>query len=168
MNNRVNRNAVPPLTFLFSLLPGAGHMYLGLMRRGLEIMFAFFASIFILSSTLGLTEIGIPLTIIIFFYSLFDAQHLNKAISRGEEVADVNFVKINKISVNGYHMGIGAIVIGLLFLVDRLSSYASEFMPYRVYNAIDRSITPLLIMALGLYLIMKSRKTNENKTTSKE
>lgn len=165
MNNRINRNAVPPLTFLFSLLPGAGHMYLGLMRRGLEIMLAFFASIFIVADTLGLGEIGIPLTIIIFFYSLFDAQHLNKAISRGEEVTDVNFVKINRMSLNGYHMGIGAIVLGLLFLVDRLSNYATEFMPYRVYSVIERSITPLLIIALGLYLIMKSKKTTESKTT---
>ena len=33
------------LTFLFSLLPGAGHMYLGLMKRGLSFMALFAACI---------------------------------------------------------------------------------------------------------------------------
>ena len=33
------------LTFLFSLLPGAGHMYLGLMKRGLSFMVLFGAAI---------------------------------------------------------------------------------------------------------------------------
>ncbi|MBE3102499.1 MAG: hypothetical protein IMZ47_09575 [Firmicutes bacterium] len=35
----------------------------------------------------------------------------------------------------------------------------------RSITVIERSITPLLIIALGLYLIMKSKKTTESKTT---
>ena len=34
------------LTVLFSFIPGAGHMYLGLMRRGISLMLGFALSIF--------------------------------------------------------------------------------------------------------------------------
>lgn len=167
MNNRINNNASPALTFLFSLLPGAGHMYLGLMRRGLEIIAVFFASIFIISDTLQLAEIGIPLSIIIFFYSLFDAQHLNKSIRRGEEVTDSNFLKLPGFTLNGYHMGIGAIILGIIFLLDRLRGYIAQFISPVSYSIIERSITPLLIIALGLYLV-KSADKSEKATPKKE
>jgi len=42
MNQRPNG----ALTFLFSLVPGAGHMYFGMMKRGASFMLAFFGSIF--------------------------------------------------------------------------------------------------------------------------
>ena len=51
---RINRAASPGLSFLFSLRPGGGHMYLGMMRRGTELMAIFFASIFIVTVALGL------------------------------------------------------------------------------------------------------------------
>ena len=158
MNNRINRNASPALTFLFSLLPGAGHMYLGLMRRGLEIMVVFFAAIFLVANTLGLAEIGVPLSIILFFYSLFDAQHLYKAVRKGEEVADTDFLKISSFTLNGYHMGIGAILLGFIFLLDRLRPHIVQFMQPAVYSMMERSITPLLLIALGLYLVKRAGK----------
>ena len=167
MNTRINNNASPALTFLFSLLPGAGHMYLGLMRRGLEIITAFFASIFIIGNALHLAEIGVPLSIIIFFYSLFDAQHLNKSIRRGEEVTDSNFIKLHGFTLNGYHMGVGAIILGIIFLLARLRGHLAQFISPVYYSMIERSIAPLLIIALGLYLIKSSDKP-ENKAPKEE
>ncbi len=35
--------------FILSLIPGVGYMYLGLMRRGLEVMTLFFGTIFVSS-----------------------------------------------------------------------------------------------------------------------
>lgn len=160
MNNRINSNASPALTFLFSLFPGAGHMYLGLMRRGLEIMVAFFASIFLIADALQLAEIGVPLSIIIFFYSLFDAYHLCKSIKKGDEVADSNFMRMTRFTLNGYHMGIAAIVLGFIFLLDRLRGYMIQFIPSVAYGMFERSITPLLIIVLGLYLVKSAGKVN--------
>lgn len=158
MNNRINSNASPALTFLFSLLPGAGHMYLGLMRRGLEIMVAFFGSIFLVADALQLAEIGVPLSLIIYFYSLFDAYHLRKSIKRGDEIADSTFLKLTGFTLNGYHMGIAAIVLGFIFLIDRLRGYMVHFIPSLAYSMIERSITPVLIILLGLYMIKEAGK----------
>jgi hypothetical protein len=166
MNNRINSNASPALTFLFSLLPGAGHMYLGLMRRGSEIMIAFFASIFLVADVLQLAEIGVPLSIIIYFYSLFDAYHLCRSVKKGDEVADSNFLMLSGFTLNGYHMGIAAIALGFIFLIDRLHGYMIHFISSLAYGIFQRSITPLLIILLGLYLVIAAGKAS--KTISKK
>ncbi len=58
------------LTFVLSLFPGAGHMYLGFMKQGVELMAVFLAAC-VLISFIG-SELGffIPLFIA---YSVFDA-----------------------------------------------------------------------------------------------
>src|SRR5690554_1353738 len=123
------------------------------MRRGVQLMTIFFASIFIVSSILGLAEIGVPLCIIIFFYSLFDAQHINKAIRQGEEVQDADIIRIKGFSLNGYHYGIIAIMVGFFFLFDRLESSLNRLMPPGLYYTMQRSFTPLIIIAVGIYLL---------------
>ena len=59
---------------LFSLLcafwPGAGEMYLGLMKRGLAIMVIFWGAIAIMS-TIGLEMLLFALPVL-WFYSFFD------------------------------------------------------------------------------------------------
>ncbi len=168
MDNQTNHSATSFLTFLFSLLPGAGHMYLGLMRRGIEIMFAFFGSIFIVASTFKLPEIGVPLSIVIFFYGIFDAMHLKKAITRGDDVPDENFIKISNHTLNGYHIGIGIMVIGLLFLLERMRTVAYFLnIPSHIYSSLESSVAPLIIIGIGLYLLLKSRKIDK-KTASEE
>ena len=166
--NRINQKASPALTLLFSILPGAGHMYLGLMKRGLELMIAFLAAFFIVADLLHLAEIGVPLCIVIFFYSLFDAQHLNKAIRKGEEVADYNnLVFLSKINLNGYHMGIAAMALGFILLLDRLRGYMVYFIPSAAYSIVERSIVPLLIIVLG-FLLMKNASGGSDIIPKKE
>lgn len=157
MRTRLNRTASSGLVFLFSLFPGAGHMYMGLMRRGTEIMISFFGAIFIVSSILNFAEIGIPITIVIYFYSIFDAYHLAKAIARGEDVQDESFINLGNFTPNGYHIGIGILVIGFFFLFDRLS--ANDLIPYKVYYGIKRTLSPLVLIGLGLYFILRTRQT---------
>ena len=68
------------LTFLFSLVPGCGLMYLGYMKKGLQIMAMTAVSIFLgaFFSSLHIGWFGaiffaaIP---IIWFYQMFDAMH---------------------------------------------------------------------------------------------
>ncbi len=54
---------------LFSVFPGAGHMYLGLQRRGLQLMAGFLFSIYILD-TLRLT-LFLFIVPIIWCYAFF-------------------------------------------------------------------------------------------------
>ena len=68
------------LTFLFSLLPGAGEMYMGLMKQGVSLMTMFFGSIAI-CSLLG-TDILAFVGVIIWCYSFF---HVHNLCSLSEE-----------------------------------------------------------------------------------
>ena len=62
------------LTFFWSLLPGAGQMYLGLMRRGVSLMALFFGAIAVSGwLNIGLFLFAIP---VIWFYAFFDSMNL--------------------------------------------------------------------------------------------
>lgn len=56
------------LTFVFSMLPGAGHMYMGFMKIGVSFMSVFFFLIF-LSSWLNIGPLLYiaPLILVLFF-----------------------------------------------------------------------------------------------------
>ena len=60
--------------FLFSLFPGAGHMYLGLMRMGLSFMFGFMLSVALMNIT-GL-DVLVVLPLMIYIYSFFHANNI--------------------------------------------------------------------------------------------
>lgn len=62
------------ITLLFGLIPGAGQMYLGLMKKGICIMLGC-AALSILSNTLGLHSLSV-LFPVIWFYSFFDTIRL--------------------------------------------------------------------------------------------
>ena len=70
------------LTFLFSVVPGCGHMYLGYMKRGVEYMAMFAASVYLATvfiftgySMDFLGSIYLFLLPIIWLYQMFDAMH---------------------------------------------------------------------------------------------
>ncbi|MCL1819355.1 MAG: hypothetical protein FWG36_01720 [Oscillospiraceae bacterium] len=69
-------------TFLLSMIPGCGHMFLGYMRKGLQLMLMFAAAGF-LTGVFGEMLNGgwimiffIILMPVIWFYQVFDAMHL--------------------------------------------------------------------------------------------
>ena len=71
----MNQNPNKFLTVLFSFVPGAGHMYFGLLRRGASIMAAFFGCIAVAAffSSLGLFGYVFGLMIpVIWFVAFFD------------------------------------------------------------------------------------------------
>lgn len=77
----------PFLAFIFSLVPGVGHMYLELMQRGLSIMITFFGAIAVTAGFNG-PEVAILVLPVLYFYSVFDALQLRRRINTGENVAD--------------------------------------------------------------------------------
>ena len=62
------------LRFIFSLLPGAGEMYMGFMKMGLSLMTLFFIIITI-SAFLRLDSL-IFICIIVWFYSFFNVHNI--------------------------------------------------------------------------------------------
>ena len=70
------------LTFLFSVIPGCGHMYLGYMKRGVEYMAMFAASVYFaivfISAGYSMQFLGsifLLLLPIIWLYQMFAAMH---------------------------------------------------------------------------------------------
>ena len=147
---------VPPLVvkskfwaFVLSIIPGAGYMYLGLMKRGLQAMIIFFSIIFI-ASTLNFDEMAPLLLPILLFYTIFDTQQLVRRISEGYHVEDVALVELGQWTNWRNIIGYGLIILGVLSLLD-------NFLPYYLnYNIMQRVVPPLLIIGLGLYILYRS------------
>lgn len=148
---------------LFAMLPGAGHMYLGLTRQGIELMLIFFITIF-LSSEIGLhfLEIFLP---VIWFYSVFDArtkstsdeplQDSDLKIFSGTVLKDNfsesdNFVKC---------VGIFLIIAGAWAALNNLIfPIVSKYIDYSIIYDIKSAFISLIFIGAGVFLLFKKRK----------
>ncbi|MCH1624656.1 hypothetical protein [Fredinandcohnia quinoae] len=154
------------LATVLSIFPGAGHMYLGLQKRGLQLMAAFLFGIYILDSLrLSLFMFLIP---IIWFYSFFDA--LQKVSKHGEE-------ELEDIPVISYFMnhqkwiGIGLLALGLYYMFDSIvipaiaPSINLNFgidIRYLYYNYFQGTIICILLIGGGLKLLFGSKSKKES------
>ncbi|AKA72372.1 hypothetical protein [Clostridium scatologenes] len=170
------KNSKSMATF-FAMLPGAGHMYLGLTKQGIELMMLFFFTIF-LSSSIGLEFLGVFLPII-WFYSIFDVR--SKAMSE-EPLVDSNL----KIFSNMKHkedflgnrsmekyIGYFLIIVGILALINNIIvPLASSYIDYSVIRYIKCVGTSVFFIVLGLFLLRKKKvfylKAGEEKCKEEE
>ncbi len=145
VNNR--RGAFSVLAL--SLLPGAGYMYLGLMNRGLQAMVLFFGSIFLASVVNLGALIGLVVPVLVF-YSIFDSLQLASRMNEGLFIEDRPYIDIgnpNWQNILGYILiGLGA--LALLY----------NILPYTIIPGwiVSRLIPPLIIIAIGAYLLYRS------------
>ncbi|MHA6482023.1 hypothetical protein ACX1C1_08970 [Paenibacillus sp. strain BS8-2] len=80
-------------TIMMSIIPGLGHMYLGLTQRGITFLISFiglFAIIVFISAVMSSGAILVFLLAlpVIWIYSMFDAVQLLQAKQRGEQLQD--------------------------------------------------------------------------------
>ncbi|MCM3746452.1 hypothetical protein M3223_03705 [Paenibacillus pasadenensis] len=151
-SGRKNKTAAAALSFL----PGAGHMYLGMQKRGLQLMAVFFVSIYLMDSMrMTLFLFLLPL---IWCYSFFDALQQHGRYLRGE-MADTPVLS----ELARYHrwIGMGLIALGAFYLTDRFFvQFAAEHFPlmYRAYSDIrynlPAALTAFLLIAAGLRLFL--------------
>lgn len=153
-------------TFL-SIFPGAGHLYLGLQRRGIQLMAAFLFSIYILDVLrLGIFLFLIP---IIWFYSFFDA--MQKVSKYGEE--EIEDVPIISYLINHQKwVGIGLVVMGVYYLfmnvvipvfAPLLSNIIQIDLMYWVQSYFQTGIVCVLLIGGGIKLLSGSRHKREEK-----
>jgi len=165
------------LTFIFSLLPGAGHMYLGFMKMGLSFMAAFFFMIF-LSSFLDIGPLLFALPLI-WFYSFFDC--INKRYSTDEEflLLEDNYlfsldelVKIDKGIFKKHRLfsGILLLFVGGYLIWNNIMHSLSRYIGDEVYGAIyditrmaPKILIGIAIIVVGANLIIgKKRECDTN------
>ncbi|WP_186575827.1 hypothetical protein [Aquibacillus kalidii] len=150
------------LATVLSIFPGAGHMYLGLQKRGLQLMAAFLLSVYVLDVLhLSIFLFLIP---IIWFYSFFDALQLASKYEE-EELEDVPVIKylIN----NQKWIGIALVVLGVFYLLDsvllptfaeRLLRYYHIDLWYYYQQYFQVSLVCLLFIGGGIKLIAGSKR----------
>ena len=69
--NNQNIKAFP--MFLLSFIPGTAHMYMGLLKRGVQLFLSFCILVSIMaSSSFGQEALISPIALAIFAYSFFD------------------------------------------------------------------------------------------------
>jgi TM2 domain-containing membrane protein YozV len=150
---------------ILSIFPGAGHMYLGLQRRGLQLMAAFLLAIYVMDVLrLSAFFFLIPL---IWFYSFFDA--LQKASKYGEE--ELEDIPIVSYFVNHQKwIGIGLLLLGFYYLFDSilLPAFASRLSKllqidiYYWYNQFfQTTIVCILLIGGGFKLLLGSKEKKE-------
>ncbi|WP_026678390.1 hypothetical protein [Fictibacillus gelatini] len=152
---------------LLAIFPGAGHMYLGLQRRGFQLMASFLLAIYILDVLHLLVFLFlIPL---LWFFSFFDC--LQKATKHGKEPLE-DAPLIAYFSNHQKWIGIVLIVLGVFYLFDHVVMpvfgpklqaflHVNVQMFYDVY--FQTTIVSFLIIAGGLKLLFGSKEKKEGR-----
>lgn len=157
------------LTFCFSLLPGAGEMYMGFMKMGLSLMMVFFGLIWI-PDLLMMSEISL-VAIVVWFYGFFHANHL-AALSDEEfaQVEDTYLLSMDLLTggkdfARKYHKWVAVFLIlgGISLLWNTATDLMYKKFPaiyeimFMVGNYIPRVLIAVLIMVGGI-LMLRGKK----------
>lgn len=150
------------LAIFFSLVPGAGHMYLGLTTQGIQLMLLFFFTAFS-SSIYGLGFFGIFLPVI-WFYSVFDAW---TKVSSDEPLTDSNlkiFSTVKSVeditNTNSLWKFIGYVLLiaGVLSLMNNLVlPLLREYFDYTIVNYFRSILVSAILIAAGFILLFKGK-----------
>ena len=146
------------IALAFSAIPGAGHMYLGLIKQGAQLMAGFFL-ILLVSNWLHLNILAFVIPVI-WFYSVFDIYHL---LEDEAEVQLESSTLFDWFSTHPSWLGWGLIALGLLVIVQRIASPALAYLlSESIRNYIETAIIALILIGGGIKLLLGS-KVKENK-----
>ena len=160
------------LTFMSSLVPGLGYMYLGLIKKGIQAMLIFFL-IEPLFSFIGLGGLTSVILIPLWFYLFFDTFNIAHRIDRGENVRDTDFIfsqynnlnnseNLNNYTIknmkdkSGFVVGCALVLIGVLSIINKL--FPNNSIYYFIKQSIGTYFVPVLFIFVGGYLLVKSRE----------
>lgn len=144
---------------LLSAFPGAGQMYLGLQKRGLQMMLLFLGSIYVLDVLrLSLFLFLIP---VIWFYCFFDGLQQVSRYQR-EPLQDVPLIE-------GFvhqqrWIGLGLIGLGLYFISSTVVlPYLETLFPDaqlsdQIRNFVKTAVVSVLLIGGGIKIMMGSKK----------
>ena len=171
------------LAIIFGLLPGAGHMYLGKMKRGLTLMILFWGIIGI-SGSMGfaLPLFALP---IIWFYAFFDCLNLsaldNASLERAPDQWAFGWLSEdsglqkhkNWFQKKNLWLGWGLIFIGAATIYSAFGyqfvSFLEEILHiqgdwlYEIYRKVPQVLIAAIIIMLGVKFIIGDKKTVNGK-----
>ncbi|SDL14629.1 hypothetical protein SAMN05216497_10915 [Clostridium cochlearium] len=136
------------LTFIFSCIPGASHMYLGFQKKGLQIMLLFFSLLFL--GDFLRTNIFFVLIPVIWFYSFFDVR---KAFNKSETFED-EIRCFSLINFDLKYIGYFLIFAGIIGLMNgALFPILSVYLDWHTIETIKDVLMSLILIIIGIKLI---------------
>ncbi len=142
------------LVFLLGLIPGLGHLFMGLTTKG---------------ATLLAAAVFLPFLLpILIVYSTFDSVHTARRLNSGEPVADWDLSTLqNALSRLGlpassasWIFGAMLAIAGIVLLVGNLTNLASllnwwELLP-STYRLVGRNLLALMMVGFGGFLVWRT------------
>lgn len=143
---------------LLSIFPGAGHLYVGMQIRGIQLMIAFILSLYMLDVLRF--SVFLFLIPILWFFSFFDALQMISGMERGE-VTDKPIVT----GLKNYQrwVGLSLLLLGLYVIFDRLSplifeKFFANKSYYYLVQYFDVSLVSLILIVSGIVLLFGKKK----------
>lgn len=143
------------ITVALSLVPGAGHMYLGYLKEGVLLMAVFFFTIFLMSwLNMGLFLFILP---VVWFYSLFDALH--RVEGKSEKQWEEESFLIRWWDSHPQCVGWTLIIIGCLVILERIiSPTLAKFLQMSEFGYyLQTGIVAIVLIAGGIKLLIGTR-----------
>lgn len=148
------------IRFVLSVAPGVGHLYMGLINRGLQFFMGTILGGIILGMVFpGLLGLYIPAGI---FFSIFDAREVHMRLAQGLEVEDKGFVDMKAMPFewSQKHIGYGLVALGGLGLWRVLMTDILQFIFrerwYQVRETINGMTLGVIAIAVGLWLLKRN------------
>ncbi|MEN6389435.1 MAG: hypothetical protein ABFD04_03415 [Syntrophomonas sp.] len=145
------------VTLAFSAIPGAGHMFMGLLKPGAQLMAAFFLVLF-LGDWLEMNILAF-LAPVIWFFSIFDVYHLL------EEEEDLKIDAPNLFDWIARHskwVGWGLIAAGILIIIQRLGGpILGHWFTAAMRSYVQTSVVALLLIGGGIKLLTGSKSSGK-------
>lgn len=146
--------------FVLSVAPGVGHLYMGLINRGLQFFMGTILGGIILGMVFpGLLGLYIPAAI---FFSIFDAREVHMRLAQGLEVQDKGFVDLKTIPLewNQQHIAYGLIALGgialwRVFMTDLLELIFDDHW-YQVRETVNGITLGALAILAGVWLLKRN------------
>ena len=168
-------------TFIFSLIPGAGEMYMGFLKQGASLM-GLFILLIMLASELGISTLVFALPVV-WFYSFFHVHCLRKMTDEEFYAVEDEFLfhadqllDMEKQSGKQRKVLAGALLLlGTLVLCDNFSTLFRWILPdhmtrfvYNFFNMLPHIIVGLLFVVTGIWLILGKKRELEEQEVKEE
>ncbi len=159
-------------TFIFSLMPGAGEMYLGFMKRGVSTMLVFLGW----CAFVGLTgfEAGLLLIPVVWFYSFFTVHNLVSLPDEEFYQQEDDYILLHMDHIVGIDkwergktkfLAAALIIIGGFTAINTLWDMFWDILPDWIsdeirafYYGVPKLAISVLLIVLGIYLIRGKKK----------
>ena len=167
------------LAIFFGLMPGAGHMYLGKMKRGMTLLLLFWGTIG-LAAALGMSILLMALPVI-WFYSFFDNLNLASLSYEEQKAAPDSFFfglfngsglkEMNIFRQRNGLLGWACILVGGIMLFNSfargLLNWLTEYFGYgnmgwlwEIYYKLPQMVVAVLIILLGVHFMRGGKKND--------